>query len=283
MFLNDTKIKSIKPNGKKQSFSDGAGVALIITAKGSKIWHFRYDRPNNFKRIQNNISLGSYPIVSLKEARIKRDEFKTLLYQGVDPAIVRKQDKVNRITVQQQTVRFVTTEWFECFKTRVSNDHAKRIWQRLERNVFPQIGEDPIDSITTEKIMRAIKKIVSRGSHDVAERTLKVCQEIFRYATVHGLMSKNPLEQIKTRDVIPSRVVENQKRVNVSDFPKLIQEINNYSGNQLYKLALKLMVLVFVRHDELRFAEWSEFDFDKNIWTIPAHKMKMKSPHKVPL
>lgn len=283
MLLSDSKIKSIKANGKKQSFADGAGLALVVTATGSKLWQFRYDRPHKPTRVQNSISLGAYPTVSLKAARLKRDEYKVLLYEGIDPAVIKKQEKEIKVASHQRTIRLVATEWFNHYKTSISPDHAKRVWRRLELNLFANVGNEPVSHVTTETFIRLIKKIVARGSYDVAKRTLKVCQEIFRYATVYGYISQNPIENIKPKDIIPRRDVQNQKRVDVSEFPQLVKDINNYSGNRLHQLALKLMMHVFVRHDELRFAEWREFDFDKKLWTIPAEKMKMKSAHIVPL
>lgn len=283
MLLSDSKIKSIKPNGKKQSFSDGAGLALIVTEAGSKLWQFRYDRPHKPTRVQNSVSLGAYPTVSLKAARLKRDEYKALIYEGFDPAVIKKQEKETKVASHQRTVRLVATEWFNHYKTSISQDHAKRVWSRLELNLFSNIGNEPISHVTTEIFIKVIKKIVSRGSYDVAKRTLKVCQEIFRHATVYGYISQNPIENIKPKDIIPHRVVQNQKRVDVSEFPQLVNDVNNYSGNRLHQLAIKLMMHVFVRHDELRLAEWSEFDFNNRVWTIPAEKMKMRSAHVVPL
>ena len=124
MLLSDSKIKSIKPNGKKQSFSDGAGLALIVTEAGSKLWQFRYDRPHKPTRVQNSVSLGAYPTVSLKAARLKRDEYKALIYEGFDPAVIKKQEKETKVASHQRTVRLVATEWFNHYKTSISQDHV---------------------------------------------------------------------------------------------------------------------------------------------------------------
>ena len=283
MKLTDTAIKAIKGNGSKQSYTDGGGLTLMVTAKGSKLWRLRYDRPNQSVRKQNDLPLGKYPTISLKAARELRDDIKKQIANGIDPAIKRKQDKLKKVLSNSTTVRLVAMQWHDLYKTKVSNEQAEKTLQRLNKNILSSIGNLPIESITTEILTKLIGKIVKRGALDIATRALSTCKEVFRFATVRGYISANPLINVKSKDMIPSRSVVNQKRVDVSDFPKLLNGINSYNGNQLHKLALRLMALVFVRHDELRYAEWSEFDFNKNEWLIPASKMKMNAPHKVPL
>lgn len=283
MKLTDTAIKAIQPTGKKQSYPDGGGLTLIVTAKGAKTWRFRYDRPNQYRRTQNDLTLGKYPAVSLKNARELRDESKKLLEKGIDPAIKRQQDKLKDVLNGQNTVRVITKQWHDLYKTSVSAEQAQKTMRRLNINVLHYIGDLPIDTITTPMLTQIIKRIAKRGAYDIAKRVLSTCKEVFRFAAVHEYIASNPLINIKAKDLVPNRVVVHQKRVDVSAFPQLLHDINNHHGNQLHKLALQLMALVFVRHDELRFAEWSEFDFDKKMWTIPAHKMKMKTEHFVPL
>ena len=283
MKLTDATIKAFQPTGKKQSYPDGGGLILVITAKGAKVWRFRYDRPNQPMRTQNDMTLGKYPAISLKNAREQRDEAKKLLEKGIDPVLKRQQDQLKDISNGQNTVRVITLQWHDLYKTTVGHEQAEKTLRRLEVNLLNQIGDLPIDTITTQMLTRLIARIVKREAYDMATRVLSISKEVFRYAAVHEYISVNPLVNIKAKDLIPSREVEHQKRVEVAAFPKLLNDINHCECNKLHKLALQLMVLVFVRHDELRFAEWIEFDFIKKIWVIPAERMKMKSSHTVPL
>lgn len=284
MKLTDAQIKAIQPTNKPQKISDGDGLILLIAATGSKLWQFRYDRPNQLKRTQNNLALGKYPTIGLKKARELKDEAKALLAQGIDPAVQRRQDKDNKILEVQNTVEAIATKWYNVQKSHyTSTDHAKRIWARLEKNVFSQIGKDAVTDITVQMAISLINQIVNRGSFDVAKRTLNLCKDIFRYAVLHEYCDNNPFINIEAKDLIPSKPVENQKRVPVAEFPKLLRDIDRFNGNRLHKLALQLIALVFVRHDELRLAEWTEFDFDKQVWSIPESRMKMRAPHIVPL
>ena len=284
MKLTDAQVKAIQATNKPQKISDGDGLMLLVTVVGSKLWQFRYDRPNRAKRTQNELALGKYPTVSLKQARELKDDAKLLLAQGIDPAVQRRQDKHNKILETQNTVKSIATKWYNIQKSHYrTTDHSKRIWERLEKNVFSQIGNEAVADVTTPMAISLINQVVNRGALDVAKRTLSLCKAIFRYAVLHEYCDNNPFINIEAKHLIPSKPVENQKRVAVSAFPKLLQDIDGFQGNRLHKLALQLITLVFVRHDELRLAEWTEFDLDKKIWSIPESRMKMKLPHIVPL
>ena len=279
MPLTDTAIKKLKPGVKPLKVSDERGLYLLINPTGSKLWRWKY----RFDGKEKLMPLGQYPDVSLAQARDAREEARKRLATGADPMAQRKAQKVARKFSVENSFATVAKLWWESWKAARSDSHTVYVWRRLEADVFPAIGARPIAEIEAPELVAMMKKIEKRGALDIAKRALQTCGQVFRYAIAHGLASRNPAVDIRPADVLASRKKENYARVDSKDLPELLRKIEVYSGSATTRVAIKLMTMTFVRTSELIGARWEEFDLDGARWDIPAERMKMKTPHIVPL
>lgn len=279
MALTDIAIKSSKPRESAFKLSDGRGLQLHVTPKGSKLWRWAYRHGGK----QKLMALGIYPDLSLAQARDKADLARKLLATGVDPMAARKSDKIARRLAVEDTFAAVAKKWWESWKTARSDSHTVYVWRRLEADVFPAIGWRPVTEIEAPELVAMMKAIEKRGALDIAKSSLQTCSQIFRYAIAHGLAKRNPAVEIRPSDVLASRKKENYARVDGRELPELLRKIEVYNGSTVTRVAIKLMAMTFVRTSELISARWEEFDLDGGRWDIPASRMKMKTPHVVPL
>ena len=277
MPLSELKIRNAKPKEKFYKMSDSDGLYLHVTEKGGKLWRFRY----RFERKEKLLALGSYPEISLLDARQTRDEARRQLAKGIDPCAVRKAQKQSKVE-ETETIEVIAREWHEKFKSKWTEGHALKILRSLELDVFPWIGTRLIKDIKAPELLTVLRRVESRGVLEGAHRIRGLCSMIFRYAVSTGRAERNPAQ-----DLIGSLPPAKEKHLAAITEPKkvceLLRAIDGYSGSYVVKLALQLSPLVFVRPGELRHMEWSEVDFDNAIWSIPAEKMKMREPHLVPL
>jgi integrase len=274
MPLTDTAIRQAKPTEKPRKLADAAGMYLLINKTG-KYW--RWDYRHGDKR--RTMALGVYPAVSLAEARVLHMQARKQLAGGTDPMAERKQAKQVTATTFEAVARLWWTHW----ATERSERHANQVLTRLEADVFPEIGERPITQIPSSAFRDTVKKIEARGALDVAKRALQTCGQIMRYAVAHDLAERNPVTDVRPADVLKTRKKRNYSRVDAHELPALLQAIGSYVGSEHTRQALRLMTLTFVRTSELIGARWSEFDIDAERWNVPAERMKMKTPHIVPL
>ena len=279
MKLTDPIIKAAKPKEKPYKLSDGQRLTLLIQPNGSKWWRYRY-RINGKEKM---LSIGTYPDVTLKKAREMRVAADDLLKQGTDPSQHRQEQKQIAAIATENSFESVARQWWNHWKHARTERHADYVIRRLEADIFPVIGNKPIHSITAPILLMAIKKIESRGALDIAKRVLSTCGQVFRYAVGHGLAERNPAADIKPSDVLKPTIKANYARLDQKDLPELLQKIEKYDGQPLTRIALQLMVLTFVRTGELIGARWDEIDIVSRQWRIPAERMKMRSPHIVPL
>ncbi len=281
MSLTDTVIRNAKhdPAKKITTIQDERGMYLLITKSNQK--YFRLDY--RFAGKRKTLALGVYPETTLKEAREKRDEARRLIQDGVDPSVLRKAKKLNLVEEYNNTFRIVAEKWFETRKSAWSELHATRKWQLLEKNVFPILEDRPITSITPRELLFALNKMQERGVIETAHRARSTCGEIFRYGIQTGVCERDPSQDLKGALIsMPAQ----KHRATITD-PKeiggLLRAIDVYNGDTVTRAALKLTPYVMLRPGELRNGEWSEVDFERKQWKIPASKMKMKRVHIVPL
>jgi len=279
MKLTDPEIKAAKPKEKPYSLPDGHGLVLLVQPSGAKWWRYRY----RFNGIAKMLSMGTYPDVTLKEARNQQIRFKELLAQGIDPSQHRQEKKQLEAIAAENSFETVARLWWIQWSAARNQRHADYVIRRLEADVFPIIGRKPVTELTAPMLLMAIKKIESRGALDIAKRALTTCNQIMRYAVAHGLAERNPAADIKPSDVLKPTKKTNYARLDQKELPELLRKIDEYDGQPLTKLALQLMAFTFVRTSELIGARWEEIDLDKKQWRIPAERMKMKTPHIVPL
>lgn len=279
MKLTDSQIKAVAVQEKPYKLRDGGGLMLLVQPNGSKWWRVRY----RFLGKEKTLSLGTYPIVSLKNARLALQEAKMLLREGIDPAVSRVENKIKQKLAAENSFKSVAMLWWEDWRTTKDLDYAEKIRRRLETDLFPIFGAKPITEITAPILLYAAKKIEERGALEIAKRAFNNCGQIFRYAIAHGLAERNPAADIRPSDALKPTISRNYARVDIKDLPELLRKIDNYDGQALTKLAIQLMVLTFVRTSELIKAQWSEFDFEVRQWRVASKRMKMKTPHIVPL
>ena len=277
MSLTDPAIRNAKPGEKPIKLADEKGLYLLIVPAGGKWWRLDY----RFAGKRKTLSMGTYPEVSLKEARDKRDDARKQLAQGIDPGETRKAMKAAQ-SAEADTFEVVAREWHTKFSPTWTPEHGERIIRRFERDIFPWMGKRPIREITAPELLAALRRIESRGALDTAHRAHQNCGQVFRYAVATGRADRDPSGDL--RGALPP--VRDKHHASITD-PKgigeLLRAIDDYRGSFVTQCAMRLAPLVFVRPGELRSAEWSEFDFDKAEWRIPGEKMKMRDPHIVPL
>ena len=279
MALTDTAIKKAQAADKVQKLADGGGLYLHIAVTGGKLWRWAY----RFGGKQKTMPLGSYPDVTLKDARDKHALARKALAAGMDPMAQRKADKAAGLTASANSFETVTREWHAHWKATRSDSHVAQVLRRFEADVFPAIGTRPISDIKAPELVKVAKDIAARGALDVATRALQSCGQVFRYAIAHGKADRNPATDIKPADVLPERKSLNYARLATPELPALLRKIEAYQGTPTTRLSIKLMALTFVRTGELIGARWAEFDLAAARWDIPAERMKMRTPHVVPL
>ena len=282
MALTDAKVKNAKWSGKTtqgDKLSDGGGLYLYITPAGGKLWRMAY----RFNGKQRTLALGSYPAMTLGQARKARDAAKKLIDEGIDPSLHKMAQKQQAAAQAENTFEAIAAEWFRQWKTDKAAHTIDTKWTRLESDIFPHFGKLPIADITTPMIVTAVRAVHARGARDAAERVQGTCSQVFRYAIAHGMAERNPAADIRAGDILPARKVRNHARVDARQLPDLLRDIYSYKGEAMTTIGLQLLCLTFVRTSELVGARWEELDLQAGRWEIPAERMKMDSPHIVPL
>lgn len=291
MPLTDTEIRNTPPGDKPQYLFDGSGLYLQVNSNGSRWWRFKY----RFEGKSRLLSLGVYPDVSLKAARIAHAEARSLLLAGVDPgesrkqksaAIKKKRDVERRVAAGiplENSFQEVALEWYNKRAHTWVDHHAKDVMRRLEVNIFPTLGLRPIAEIEPPELLATVRKIEERGAYDLAHRVLGVCGQVFRYGVATGKCKRDPSPDL--RGALTPHVLKHQAAIRPEQLPELLRAIDGYDklGDMQTKLALQMLALTFVRTNELIGAEWGEIDIESRVWIIPASRMKMKTEHVVPL
>lgn len=281
MALTDIHCKRAAcPEGKSRArFSDSGSLYLEVTAAGGKYWRWKY----RVDGVEKRMSFGTYPKVTLAQARLGRDAARQQLSQGVDPVQAKVDAKLANRLRMGNTFEVVGRAWYEHWKGPRTERHATYVLRRLQADVFPVLGRKPVSEITAPQLLAMAKRIESRGALDIAKRALETCGQILRYAVAHGLIERNPAADVKPSDALKPRKKENYARVDGREVPMLLRKIDAYQGTPTTRLAMMLMALTFVRTGELIGARWGEFDLEAAEWRIPAERMKMRVPHIVPL
>ena len=278
MPLSDTAIRKAKPADKTQRLFDGGGLYLEITPAGGKLWRQKYRFGGKEKRLAH----GTYPEVSLAEARDRRDNARRLLAAGTDPGEHRKAEKQAGEDRAANSFEAVAREWFGKFAPNWAASHAGKIMGRLENDLFPWIGSRPVAEIKAPELLRCLRRIESRGALETAHRVLQNAGQVFRYAIATGRADRDPSTDLRGA-LAPWKPQHYPAPTDPKAVGELLRAIDGYTGGNVVKAMLRLAPLVFVRPGELRQAEWAEIDLEAAEWNIPAHKMKMREPHMVPL
>lgn len=278
MSLTDVKVKNRKPGEKQIKLFDGGGLYLLVPPGGGKYWRLKY-RIDGREKV---LALGTYPEVSLADAREKRNAARKQLKNGIDPGEAKKAARAMRVDDPTNSFEAIAREWHNKFAPRLSPGHAEAKLRRLEADVFPTLGTRPVDDIKAPDLLRVLRRIESRGALEMAHRVRGLCGEVFRYAVATGRAERDPSRDLKGA-LPPSEKRHLAAITDPKEVGPLLRAIDGYEGSSIVKWALQLAPLVFVRPGELRQAEWTEIDLDTADWTIPAERMKTRQPHLVPL
>ncbi len=280
MPLTDIEIKKAKysrADGKPERLADSGGLYLELSASGGKWWRWKF----RFGGKEKRLSLGTYPDVSLKAAREKRDEAKKLLANNIDPSVQRKEQKRQTLVLAENNFEAVARLWLEDMSENWTPQHLIKTTRILEKDAFPILGKYPVNEIKPQQIIDTIRAIQDRGVYVIASKVFQWSAAIIQFAITLGKAEIDPTPAC--RKILKTRPVQHMKRISEREIPELLSKIEAYDGEVLTKLAIQFMALTFVRTSEMIGAKWDEIDFDKAEWRIPAERMKMKTVHIVPL
>ena len=273
--LSDAQVRKIKPLEKKKRYADEKGLYLEVTPSGGRFWRLKY----RFNGRESTLTIGSYPEISLAQARRARDEARIQLYNNIDPNAL----KMQRLQQTDESILFksLAMEWMADRKAVIKETTYLRDLSVFEKDLFPALGDMPIDQIKGKDVLICAKKIEARGALEMAKRSIPLTGRIFRFAIRKGIIENDPTPHLQ--EALKPRKVKHMARLDISEFPAFVERMDRYHGNLIIRSALQLMTLTFVRTAELRMMEWNEIDYENHLWRIPAHKMKMAMPHIVPL
>ncbi|QGY27436.1 tyrosine-type recombinase/integrase [Pantoea cypripedii] len=277
MALTDIQIRRAKPQEKPYTLSDGLGLALLINPDGSKGWRFRY----RFNGKAKLMSFGSYSLVSLAEAREKRDIARKQVANDIDPVEERKAQKLAKQLSAENSFEAISREWHTNKADRWTVAYRDEIIKTFEQDVFPYIGNRPISEIKPLELLEVLRRIEKRGALEKTRKVRQRCGEVFRYAIITGRAEYNPAPDLSIALAVPKQ--KNHPFLSAEELPFFVRDLEAYTGSIITKNATKIVMLTGVRTQEMRFATWDEVDIEKGIWELPAERMKMRRPHVVPL
>ncbi|MFQ2069913.1 integrase domain-containing protein [Aeromonas veronii] len=286
--LTDPKVKNAKPSedakakGQMTTLRDGDGLELRISAAGSKLWAFKYSKPSDNKR--TNMSFGTYPEVSLGQARELLRKARALLAQGIDPKL-HKEKQAAMVKAMEEastnTFEHMASKWLDLKRHDVTEAYAADSWRSLELYVLPFIGSMPIDQIRAPKVIEMLRPLEADGKHETVRRLCQRINEILDYSVNHGLLDANPCSAI--RKVFKKPAKKHMPTLKPDELPLLMADIANGRLDPTTRCQIEWSLHTLVRPGESAGTRWDEIDLDAKVWNIPAERMKMDRPHRVPL
>lgn len=276
MPLTDTAIRNAKPGAKPAKLFDERGLFLLVTPAGGKWWRLKY----RFDNKEKLLSLGTYPDVSLKDARGRRDAARKLLADGIDPGENRKAVKAAKVERAANSFEAVAREWYAKHAPNWAEHHGDRIIRRLERDIFPWMGGTPIADVTAPQLLDVVRRIEARGALETAHRALGNCGQVFRYAVATGRAMRDPSGDLRGA-LPPAKGDHFAATTEPKQVAELLRTLDGYQGTFTVACALRLAPLVFVRPGELRTAQWADIDLEAAEWRYTV--TKTGTAHIVPL
>jgi integrase len=314
--LTDTQVSRSRGKDKPYKLTDGHGLFLYITPTGGKFWRWQY----RFHGKPQLLSLGEYPLTSLKEARTEQQRWQGVLRGGLNPADEKKKEKkaeasaaklnqersalaklsrerlltkldqersvaesIEKVVWPVGSFGAVQTEWFEQWSDKKAPRYRDQMESRITADILPKLGHRHITDIEAPDIADMATEIESRGAEELARKALRTTGQIFRFAIARGYARRNPAADFRPGDVLKEQAVTNHPRVDSRDLPKLLLDMDEYTGTEIARYAMWIMARTFLRTSELAQAPWTEIDLEQGWWEIPKERMKMPSPHIVPL
>ncbi|HDR1933776.1 TPA: tyrosine-type recombinase/integrase [Pasteurella multocida] len=277
--LTNKEVEKAKPKAKEYTLTDGYGLFLLVLPSGVKSWRFNYQRPVTKSRTK--ISLGTYPAVSLIQARAKREEYNALIAQGIDPQEHKQQKQKEAIAQIENSLQFIAERWKAKKAQEVEELTLKKNWRRMETYLFSSMGNMPINEILPKVAIEALEPLRNQGKGDTLRRVIRLLNEVLNFAVNYGLIPFNPCLQIN--EVFSFGKSNNNPAISLKELPELIKTVMYSSVAIQTKLLFQFQLLTMVRPSEASNATWSEIDLDNALWTIPAQRMKKRNPFVVPL
>ncbi len=277
--LSDVKVKAAKPKEKDYILTDGNGLQMRVRINGSKLWNFNYIQPVTKKRI--NMGLGTFPEVSLAQARKKTVEARELVAQGLDPKEKRDAERHAKKAATEHTFENISAAWFELKKDSVTPAYAEDIWRSLKLHVFPDLATTPISAITAPKVISLLRPLETKGSLETVKRLTQRLNEIMTYGVNSGLIHANPLSGIRAVFKKPRK--KNMAALAPDELKELMVAIANASIKRTTRCLIEWQLHTMTRPAEAATSRWADIDFEKKIWTIPAERMKKRRIHIIPL
>ena len=272
MKLTDTAVRKAKPLDRPYRVADGGGMYLEIKPNGSKYWRMAY----RFAGKQKTLALGVYPDITLADARERRNEARKLLANGADPAAAKQAQKKQAKTAAANSFELIARELHKLKSPMWSKSHVVDWIKTLEREIFPKFGNKPITEIDALSVLDAIRAIEARGAYEVAARVLQRVRAVCAYAIATGRARHNPASEIKGA-LAPQPKVQHFAALTEKELPYFLRAVAAYPCYPLTKVAMRLLMLTFVRTGEVRGAKWHEFDFDTKLWLITSRTHEIPS------
>ncbi len=278
MSLTDTAIRQLKAKDKSYKVSDGEGLNLLVRISGTKSWQWKY----RFFGKEKTLSIGSYPTISLKQARITKANAQQLLGQNIDPSAKKKEDRKALQKLHDGKFKTIAKQWKENKLPTWSAKYAKKTHETLSNWVYPHLNDLPVAQITSQHLLTVLRRMENHGIGETTRKVKGLLENIFTLALIEGHIDINPAMGLeKALKAVPR--VNHQRALPESKIGEFVYKVENDTGHEVIKLSLLLLIYTNVRTNDIRLAEWHDFDIDNRAWTIPASKIKMNRAHKVPL
>ncbi|EJU4216321.1 integrase domain-containing protein [Escherichia coli] len=277
--LTNTEVLRAKALEKDLTLHDGDGLFLLVKTNGKKLWRFRYQRPTTKQRTM--MGLGAFPAISLADARRLKADYLSLLANGIDPQIQAKVAEEQQQIALDSIFSTVAANWFLLKSKSVTPDYAKDIWRSLEKDVFPTIGEIPVQKIKARTLIEALESVKARGALETVRRLVQRINEIMIYAVNTGLIDANPASGVGMAFEKPKK--KNMPTLRPEELPNLMHSLTMSNLSVSTRCLIEWQLLTLVRPSEASGTQWAEIDLDAKLWIIPAERMKAKREHIVPL
>ncbi|QUT06901.1 tyrosine-type recombinase/integrase [Sphingobium phenoxybenzoativorans] len=278
MALTAAAIKNAKGKAKPYKLTDSDGLFLYVAPNGGRYWRMNYRHLGK----QKTLAFGIYPDIGLADAREQRDAARKVLAKGDDPAERIRLDRIAAIVAASNSFKAVADEWLVKVEREGRSSVTMKKLRWLLAFINASLGKRPVTAITAQEVLTMLRKMEGKGRYETAKRLRSTCSQIFRYAIATARAERDVAADLRGALIAP-KPVHRAAITNADNAGGLLRAIEAFEGFANTKAALQLLPHVFVRPGELRHAEWADFDFDKALWTIPAHKTKMRRAHTIPL
>ena len=277
--LTAKEVANAKAKDKPYRLGDGGGLFLHVRKSGARAWECRYIKPSTKKPTYTGI--GSYPDVSLADARLKATEVRKMVADGIDPQLVKAEQKARATSEQNNTFFSVAELWMDSKRNRITPKTLEGNWRKLELYAFPNIGTIPVSKLTAPMAIAALKPVEKSDKLETVKRTAQLMNEVMNFAVNAGLIHSNPLSGI--REVFQKPKVKHMLALEPQELPELVQTIARANMAITTRCLIEWQLHTMTRPSEAAGAKWTEIDLENALWVIPAERMKMNKEHQIPL